>query len=42
MKKLICVLLTLSLTLALFLGASAAETAKKGPGVTVYFPNWNL
>ena len=42
MKKLICVLLTLSLTLALFLGAAAAETAKKGPGVTVYFPNWNI
>ena len=41
MKKLICVLLTAALFSALILGA-CAETKKEEPGVTVYFPNWNI
>ncbi|MBR5960636.1 MAG: hypothetical protein IKZ98_06535, partial [Clostridia bacterium] len=42
MKKLLCVLLTAALLCALFLGGACAETKKEEPGVTVYFPNWNI
>ena len=42
MKRLICVLLTVALTLGLLLAAAPAEQAKEEPGVTVYFPNWNI
>ncbi len=41
MKKLIAVFLTAVLAFAM-LGTVHAETAKEGPGVTVYFPNWNI
>ncbi len=41
MIKRICVLLTVVLVSVPFLGA-AAEPAKEEPGVTVYFPNWNI
>ena len=42
MKRILGMLLTVALTFALLLGAAPAETAKEGPGVTVYFPNWNI
>ena len=42
MIKRICVLLSLVLVFSLLLGAAPAESAKEGPGVTVYFPNWNI
>ena len=42
MKRILGMLLTVVLTFALLLGAAPAETAKEGPGVTVYFPNWNI
>ena len=42
MKKTICALLTAILALSLFSGGVFAETTKEEPGVTVYFPNWNI
>ena len=42
MKKFICMLLTVALTFMLFTGSILAETIKEEPGVTVYFPNWNI
>ena len=41
MKRFIC-LLSVILVFTFFLNAAAAETAKEDPGVTVYFPNWNI
>lgn len=42
MKKLLCVLLTTALVFTFFLTAAFAEPPKEEPGVTVYFPNWNI
>ena len=42
MKKLLCVLLTAALVFTFSLNAAFAELPKEGPGVTVYFPNWNI
>ena len=42
MKKIICMLLTAVMACALFMGGAGAETAREEPGVTVYFPNWNI
>lgn len=42
MKKLLCVLLTAALVFTFFLSAAVAESPKEEPGVTVYFPNWNI
>ena len=42
MKKLLCVLLTAALVFTFFLTAAFAEPPKEKPGVTVYFPNWNI
>ena len=42
MKKTVSVFLCAVLALTLFAGAAPAEPAKEGPGVTVYFPNWNI
>ena len=42
MKRVICIFLTAMLACALFLGGACAETTKEEPGVTVYFPNWNI
>ena len=42
MKRFICVLLTAVMLLALCADCVCAETAKEEPGVTVYFPNWNI
>ena len=42
MKRVICIFLTAVLACALFLGGACAETTKEDPGVTVYFPNWNI
>ena len=42
MKKIICGILTAILTLALLAGSVFAETNREEPGVTVYFPNWNI
>ena len=42
MKRVISVFLTAVLACALLLGGAAAETTKEEPGVTVYFPNWNI
>ncbi len=42
MKRVICIFLTAVLACALFLGGAGAETTKEEPGVTVYFPNWNI
>ena len=42
MKKLLCALLSLVLFCSFSLSAAVAETAKEEPGVTVYFPNWNI
>lgn len=42
MKKLLCVLLTAVLVFTLFLSAAFAGSQKEEPGVTVYFPNWNI
>ena len=42
MKRFICVLLTAVLFPALCAGSVCAETAKEEPGLTVYFPNWNI
>ena len=42
MKKLLCVLLTAALVFTFFLSAAFAESRKEEPGVTVYFPNWNI
>lgn len=42
MKKLICLLLTVVLVFTFFLSAASAEPTKEEPGVTVYFPNWNI
>ena len=42
MKKLLCVLLTAALVFTFFLTAAFAELPKEEPGVTVYFPNWNI
>ena len=42
MKKLICMFLTVALTFTLFTGSIFAEETKEDPGVTVYFPNWNI
>ena len=42
MKKVICLLLTAALVFTFFLNAASAEPAKEEPGVTVYFPNWNI
>ena len=40
MKKFICVLLAAILVFAMI--PACAETVKEEPGVTVYFPNWNI
>ena len=42
MKKLLCVLLTAALVFTFSLNAAFAELSKAEPGVTVYFPNWNI
>ena len=42
MKRFICMLLIAALTFGLFPGIVCAETIKEEPGVTVYFPNWNI
>ena len=42
MKKLLCVLLTAALVFTFFLSVAFAESRKEEPGVTVYFPNWNI
>ena len=42
MKKLLCVLLTAALVFTFSLNAAFAEPPKEEPGVTVYFPNWNI
>lgn len=42
MKKLLCVLLTAALVFTFSLNAVFAELPKEEPGVTVYFPNWNI
>ena len=42
MKKFICLLLSVALFFTFFLNAAVAETEKEAPGVTVYFPNWNI
>jgi len=42
MKKFICMFLAAALTLVLLTGSILAETSKEEPGVTVYFPNWNI
>ena len=42
MKRVISVFLTAVLACALLLGGAYAETTKEEPGVTVYFPNWNI
>ena len=42
MKRVICIFLTAVMACALFLGGACAETTKEEPGVTVYFPNWNI
>ena len=42
MKKIICGILTAILTLTLLAGGVFAETNREEPGVTVYFPNWNI
>ena len=42
MKKLLCMLLTAALVFTFFLSAAFAESPKEEPGVTVYFPNWNI
>ena len=42
MKKFICMLLAAVLICALCPGVTCAEAGGKEPGVTVYFPNWNI
>ena len=42
MKKLLCVLLTAALVFTFSLNAAFDELPKEEPGVTVYFPNWNI
>ncbi len=42
MKRFICVLLTAVMFLALCAGSVCAGETKEAPGVTVYFPNWNI
>ncbi len=42
MKKLLCVLLTAALVFIFSLNVAFAELPKEEPGVTVYFPNWNI
>ena len=42
MKRLVSMLLVSALVLLLAPGAAPAETSKEEPGVTVYFPNWNI
>ena len=42
MKQFICVLLAAVMIPALCAGSVCAEAAKEEPGVTVYFPNWNI
>ncbi|MBR3333194.1 MAG: glycoside hydrolase family 18 protein [Clostridia bacterium] len=42
MKKLPCLFLTAALVCTFFLSAAFAELPKEEPGVTVYFPNWNI
>ena len=42
MKKLFCVLLAAILVCPLFSVGVFAEAVKEEPGVTVYFPNWNI
>ena len=42
MKKLLCLFLTAALVCTFFLSAAFAELPKEEPGVTVYFPNWNI
>ena len=42
MKRLVCTLLSVVLVCTFFLNVAAAEPAKEEPGMTVYFPNWNI
>ncbi len=42
MKKLLCALLAAALVFTFSLNAAFAEPPKEEPGVTVYFPNWNI
>ena len=42
MKKLLCVILAAALVFTFFLNSAFAEPPKEEPGVTVYFPNWNI
>ncbi len=42
MKKLLCVLLSAVLSFTLLLGSACAESEREEPGVTIYFPNWNI
>ena len=42
MKKLVCVLLSVVLSFTLLLSSACAESEREEPGVTVYFPNWNI
>ena len=42
MKRLLCVLLCAVLSFILFPGSAFTEAEKEEPGVTVYFPNWNI
>ncbi len=42
MKRLVCVMLAAALVCLLCPGCACAEAVRKGPGVTVYFPNWNI
>ena len=42
MKRYICILLTAVLICVLCVGGACAEETGKEPGVTVYFPNWNI
>ncbi len=42
MKRLVSILLIPVLAMVFFHGAACAEPVKEEPGVTVYFPNWNI